>query len=109
MIKQLLVAATAAVLCAGAQAAYKDGTYTGEGKGNASTIKVEVTVAGGKVSAVKVVQHGETPMLVGAAEKKLAKDIVAKNGTKGVDALTGASNSSKGIIEAVNNALKSAM
>lgn len=43
MIKQLIVAASAALLCAGAQAAsYKDGTYTGEGTGNASKIQVEV-------------------------------------------------------------------
>ncbi len=108
MIKQLLVAATAAVLCAGAQAAYKDGTYTGEGTGNASKIQVEVTVASGKISAVKVVKHGETDMLLKAAEKRMAKNIVAKNGTEGVQPLTGATNSSKGILEAVNNALKSA-
>ena len=81
MIKQLIVAASAALLCAGAQAAsYKDGTYTGEGTGNASKIQVEVVVAGGKLTSVKVVKHGETEM----------------------------SNSSKGSIEAVNKALESA-
>ena len=53
-------------------------------------------------------KHGETPMLLGAAEKKLAKDIVKKNGTDGVKAVTGASNSSKGIITAVNQALAKA-
>ena len=46
--------------------------------------------------------------LVGAAEKKLAKQIVANNGTEGVNAVTGASNSSKGIIAAVNQALAKA-
>ena len=86
MIKQIVVAASAALICAGANAAYKDG----------------------KVAAVKVVKHGETPMLLGAAEKKLAKDIVKKNGTDGVKAVTGASNSSKGIITAVNQALAKA-
>ena len=108
MIKQLIVAASAALLCTAASAAYKDGTYTGEGKGNASQIQVEVTVAGGKISAVKVVKHGETQMLLGAAQKSLSQQIVEKNGTNGVQAVTGASNSSKGIIEAVNNALKNA-
>ena len=105
MIKQLIVAASAALLCTAASAAYKDGTYTGEGKGNASQIQVEVTVAGGKISAVKVVKHGET---LDAAQKSLSQQIVEKNGTNGVQAVTGASNSSKGIIEAVNNALKNA-
>lgn len=108
MVKQLLVVAAAAALCAGAQAAYKDGTYTGEGNGNASKIQVEVTVAGGKVAAVKVLKHGETEMLLKAAQKSIAKKVIANNGTEGVQTLSGATNSSKGILEAVNNALKSA-
>ncbi len=109
MIKQIFVVAAAALLATAAQAAYKDGTYTGEGKGNASTIKVQVDVKGGKVAAVKVVNHGETPMLLQAAEAQLTQDIVKANGTNGVQAVSGASNSSKGILEAVNNALKAAM
>ncbi len=108
MIKQLIVAASVALVCAGAQAAYKDGTYTGEGTGNASKIQVEVVVAGGKITSVKVVKHGETEMLLNAAQKKLAKAIVKTNGTEGVATVTGATNSSKGIIEAVNKALESA-
>lgn len=109
MIKQLLVLASAAVLCAGAQAAYKDGTYTGEGTGNESKIQVEVVVASGKITSVKVLKHGETEMLLKAAEKSIAKKVIAKNGTEGVQALSGASNSSRGILQAINNALKSAM
>lgn len=109
MIKQLIVAASAAVLCVAAQAAtYKDGTYTGVGTGNASQIEVEVVVAGGKISSVKVLKHGETEMLLDAAQKRLSKAIVKQNGTEGVNGVTGASNSSKGIIEAVNKALESA-
>ncbi len=109
MIKQVIVAAAAAMLCAGVNAAsYKDGTYEGQGQGNASQITVQVQVKGGKVASVKVVKHGETAVLVGAAEKKLAKQIVANNGTEGVNAVTGASNSSKGIIAAVNQALAKA-
>ena len=108
MIKQLIVAASVALLCTGVSAAYKDGTYTGEGKGNASQIQVEVTVASGKITGVKVVKHGETEMLLKAAEKNVSKAIVEKNGTEGVQGVTGATNSSKGIIEAVNNALKKA-
>ena len=38
----------------------------------------------------------------------IVKAIVEKNGTEGVQGVTGATNSSKGIIEAVNNALKKA-
>lgn len=108
MFKQLIAAASIALLCAGAQAAYKDGTYTGEGTGNASKIQVEVVVSGGNITLVKVLKHGETEMLLKAAEKKLAKAIVKANTTEGVATVTGATNSSKGILEAVNKALEAA-
>lgn len=109
MLKRVIAAVAAVLLCAGAQAStYKDGTYTGTGQGNASQIQVEVVVTGGKISSVKVLKHGETEMLLNAAQKKLSKTIVKNNGTEGVSAVTGASNSSKGIIEAVNKALEKA-
>ena len=109
MIKHFVMALSAAAICSGVYAAtYKDGTYTGEGNGNASKIQVEVVVSGGKISSVKVLKHGETEMPLNAAQKKLSKAIFKKNGTEGIAAVTGATNSSKGIIEAVNKALESA-
>lgn len=43
MIKRIVLALTFAAIYSGAYAAtYKDGTYTGEGNGNASKIQVEV-------------------------------------------------------------------
>ena len=62
----------------------------------------------GVLSSVKVLKHGETQMLIDAAAKSLSQQIVEKNGTEGVQAVTGASNSSKGIIAAVNQALAKA-
>lgn len=105
MIKQLAVVVAAAFVCVGAQAAYKDGTYTAEAMGNAGPIQVAVTVASGKITDVKVVKHGETDVLLKTAVKKVGKAIVKNNGTEGVVTVTGATNSSKGIIEAVNKAL----
>ncbi|MCF0253940.1 MAG: FMN-binding protein [Duodenibacillus sp.] len=107
-MKKILVAAAALALCAGAQAAYKDGSYTGEGQGKEGKITVQVDVAGGKIASVKVVKHTDTQMLLDVAAKKVGKAIVAKQGTEGVKAVAGASLSSKGIIEAVNNALATA-
>ena len=51
MIKHIVLALTFAAVCASVQAgAYKDGTYIGEGNGNASKIQVEVVVSGGKIA-----------------------------------------------------------
>ncbi len=89
-------------------AAYKDGEYEGEGKGNNGPIAVKVTVADGKISAVEVTEHAETENIYESAEGTVIDSIVANNGTAGVDAVTGATNSSRGIMEAVDNALADA-
>lgn len=71
MIKHIVLALTFAAVCASVQAgAYKDGTYIGEGNGNASKIQVEVVVSGGKIASVNVLKHGETEPLLKAAQKK---------------------------------------
>jgi uncharacterized protein with FMN-binding domain len=112
MNKILVVASAAAVMAAGmtaAQAAtYKDGSYTGEGQGRASKIQVQVDVKGGKIENVKVVKHGETEMIIAAPIEQMIPEIVKKNGTEGVQTIGGATLSSKGILEAVNNALAKA-
>lgn len=112
MNKILVVASAAALMAAGmtaAQAAtYKDGTYDGEGQGRSSKIQVQVDVKGGKIANVKVVKHGETEMIIAAPIEQMIPEIVKKNGTEGVQTIGGATLSSKGILEAVNNALAKA-
>lgn len=108
MIKNVFVGVCAAAICAAAQAGYKDGTYIGQGMGNAGNIDVAVQVSDGRITCVKVLGHGEEAMLLRAAEKKLSREILRKNTTKGVHGVTGATVSCQGILEAVDNALKKA-
>ncbi|MDL2059116.1 FMN-binding protein [Mesosutterella sp. AGMB02718] len=107
-MKKLIVLAAAALLAAGANAAYKDGTYTGVGQGKAGPVKVQVTVKGGKVAAVKVLEQKETPMIFKGAESGVVPAIVKANGTKGVATVSGATLSSKGILAGADAALKQA-
>ena len=108
MMKKMIVVAAAALMAAGAQAAYKDGTYTGEGKGRESQIQVQVDVKGGKIAAVQVLKHGETEMIIAAPIESMLPEIVAKNGVEGVEAVGGATLSSDGIKAAVADALAKA-
>ena len=101
MKKILAVAAVAALAAGAAQAAYKDGTYTGEGKGRESMIQVQV-------DDVKVVKHGETEMIIAAPIETMLPEIVKKNGVEGVDSVGGATLSSEGIKAAVKDALSKA-
>ena len=89
------------------QGDYKDGVYEGTGKGNNGDIKVKVTVEGGNVVAVELVEHGETDGIYQAAEEGVVSEIIKKQTTE-VDTVSGATNSSKGIMEAVAEALSTA-
>ena len=108
MMKKMIVVAAAALMAAGVQAAYKDGTYTGEGKGRESQIQVQVDVKGGKIAAVQVLKHGETEMIIAAPIETMITEIVAKNGVEGVESVGGATLSSDGIKAAVADALAKA-
>ena len=107
-MKKLIVLAAAALLAAGANAAYKDGSYTGEGQGKSGPVKVQVTVKAGKIASVKVLEQKETPIIWKGAEAGVIPAIVKANGTKGVATVSGATLSSKGIIAATNAALAKA-
>ena len=107
-MKKLIVLAAAALLAAGANAAYKDGSYTGEGQGKSGPVKVQVTVKAGKIASVKVLEQKDTPMIFKGAEAGVIPAIVKANGTKGVATVSGATLSSKGIIAATNAALAKA-
>lgn len=107
-MKKLIVLAAAALLAAGANAAYKDGSYTGEGQGKSGPVKVQVTVKAGKIASVRVLEQKETPMIFKGAEAGVIPAIVKANGTKGVATVSGATLSSKGIIAATNAALAKA-
>ena len=108
MMKKMIVVAAAALMAAGAQAAYKDGSYTGEGKGRESQIQVQVDIKGGKIAAVQVLKHGETEMIIAAPIETMIPEIVAKNGVEGVESVGGATLSSDGIKAAVADALAKA-
>ena len=107
-MKKLIVLAAAALLAAGANAAYKDGSYTGEGQGKSGPVKAQVTVKAGKIASIKVLEQKESPMIFKGAEAGVIPAIVKANGTKGVATVSGATLSSKGIIAATNAALAKA-
>ena len=80
--------------------------YIGVGKSDiGGEIKVKVTMDGDKIAKIEVLSNNETPAFFSKVDPALTDAIVAANGTAGVDTVAGATCSSKGIIEAVNNAL----
>lgn len=107
VIAATLLAATLLVGCGSKGVSYNDGSYEGTAQGFGGEIKVEVTVEGNKITAVKATGDSETEGIGSKAIEELPGKIVEANSAD-VEAVAGASVSSKAIIEAVNAALEQA-
>ncbi|HWP79758.1 MAG TPA: flavocytochrome c [Candidatus Acidoferrum sp.] len=84
--------------------AAKDGTYSGEAKGFGGPIKVEVTVAGGAITDVKVLENTETQGIGSNAIEQLPPKIVETQSVA-LDAVSGCTVSSEALLSAVALAL----
>lgn len=113
-MKKIVSLAASAVLSisilvgCGSSAGLKDGKYTGEGTGNNGPIVLSVTVKDGKISEVVVDSEKETDGIWEGAIESISKAAVGKTSTEGIDTVSGATNSSKGILEAIDAALAKA-
>lgn len=87
--------------------AFTAGTYTGTAEGYNGPVSVEVTFSADAITEVKVAASGETAHVGSPAFDIMIPDIVAANGT-GVDAVSGATFSSRALKEAVNDAAEQA-
>lgn len=95
----------AVVMMVSAASAESDlAVYTGTGMGNNGKITVEVSLANEVIIDVQVKEHSETAGISDAAISGIPAAIIAGNGID-VDTVSGATNSSKGIIAAVKDAL----
>ena len=85
----------------------KDGTYTGSGMGYNDNITVKVTVSGGKITDIVIVSSDDDEPYFTNARAVVARILSAQ--TTNVDAVSGATYSSKGIMAAVSDALQKAV
>lgn len=84
--------------------AYQNGTYTGEGQGFGGTIQVEVTLENDTITDIQVVSApGEDSAYLSQGEGVISTILAAQS--TDVDTISGATFSSTGIINAVNDAL----
>ncbi len=83
---------------------YEDGTYTGSARGYGGEIRVSVTMKDGKITDVQILSaSGETDSFFTRAKGVIGQ--VLRRQTWEVDAVSGATYSSRGILGAVKNAL----
>ena len=82
----------------------KGDVYEGVGQGFSGEIKVKITMAEDEILSIDITEINDTPGLGDTAAQEVAANIVAAQSTE-VDTVSGATLSSQGTIEAVENAL----
>lgn len=83
---------------------YEDGTYTGSGTGFRGETQVSVTVTGGKIADITIASYQDNEQYFERAESTVISEIIQEQDVN-VDAVSGATFSSNGIMEAVADAL----
>lgn len=91
----------------GDAAGIADGVYTGEGRGFRGNITAQVTVKNQQITSVEVVQYNDDFKWFNRANSVIPDSIVQSQSTD-VDVVSGATYSSRGIKDAVKDALNKA-
>jgi fumarate reductase flavoprotein subunit len=86
---------------------YAPGFYEGRGEGYYGPVIVEVELSANTIVQVDLLQHSDTPGIGAQAFEELAGAVVDANSTD-VDLVSGASHSSRGFLDAVEDALQKA-
>lgn len=93
--------------CAGSSStvsADPESVSEGAGQGYRGLIRVLVRSNGNGVQSIEVIDHQDDEFIGGVAMESLAESILESNSTD-LDAISGATESSRGFLEAVRNAL----
>ena len=86
---------------------YKDGTYSGSASGFSGTLQVSVQISNDVITSITITSHNDTPGFADRALEEIPSKIIASQSTN-VDVISGVTYTSKGIINAVNDALSKA-
>lgn len=105
-ISAVLLAVLVLLASCGGAAIYKAGTYEGEGQGHNGTIKIALTVDSEKITKIEVLENPESEFSIGPINTLIESAIESNSGD--IDAVSGASDTSNGLIEAINDALSAA-
>lgn len=82
----------------------EDGSYTGSGSGFYDDIEIEVVIEDGRIVSIEVISHEDVPDNAEPAFEKLISDILASQ-SPDQDTVSGATYSSEGFLEALEDAL----
>lgn len=87
---------------------YLDGSYEGVGIGFGGEISVRVTISEKQITEIEVLSHSDEDTAYYELAKSVVDDVLKVQNTN-VDTVSGATFSSLGLLEAIDNALEQAV
>jgi uncharacterized protein with FMN-binding domain len=84
---------------------YRDGEYEGTGQGLRGPVVIRLRLEAGILTGIEIVGHEDDEFTGGPAMEELAELVLEHNGPDGIDAVSGATESSAGFLAAVEDAL----
>ena len=107
VLASLMILAGATACSKKTEGTYTPGEYTGEAQGFGGKVSVTIKVDESKITDVTVTGNDETPEIGGSHLEELAAAILDKQSAD-IDTVSGATVTSKGVIEAAGKAIEAA-
>ncbi len=82
----------------------RDGIWEGLGNGRNGMIKLCIVVENHQITSIRILSQSESKFAL-PAENEIIAAVIQCNGTEGVDAVTGATLTSNGMLAAINSAI----
>ena len=84
---------------------HPDGIFVGEAQGYTGKVEVAVSITDGVITAVQVLNQSDTDAIFAMAKDSIIPAVLAANSVSGVDTVSGATYSSRGLLDAILNAI----
>ena len=107
VLSALLVSMLILTGCKDSGINYEKGTYQAQAEGKNGPVAVSVEFSSSQIRKVEIVSHHETPGISDPALSRIPEGIV-KNQTLALDSITGATYTSKAILDAVADCVRQA-
>ena len=85
-----------------------DGTFSGKGEGRNGPIEVSVTIKDGAITDARILSESETPEIAEPAIQQILAQFLADGSTAKIDVVSGATVTSNGLLDALDEAIASA-
>lgn len=95
------------IACSNRRVIYTEGVFRGTGQGHHGEIVVEITTSQYRIKKIDIIEQQEVPVLSDIVYEKIPPKVIKKNSTD-VDVVAGATLTSDGLLEAIEDALNKA-